>query len=60
MRVCASVRSRVVAPTSAMNIGINGSVTATMTPEIQSAASSATTTTSGTIAASRSWGRYSE
>jgi hypothetical protein len=43
-----------------MNTGINGSVTATMTPEIQSAASSATTTASGTIAASRSWGRYSE
>ena len=45
--------------TSAMNTGISGSVTATMTPEIQSVASSATTTASGTITASRSWGRYS-
>ena len=42
-----------------MNSGISGIVQMMIRPEIQSSASTATTTSTGTIAASNSWGRYS-
>ena len=43
-----------------MNTGISGSVTATIAPRSSRWRASATTTASGTITASRTWGRYSE
>ena len=52
-------RSRVVAPTSAMNSGISGMVKAMIAAEIQSD-TTAVSTTSGTMTASNSCGRYSE
>ncbi len=54
------MRSRVVAPTSAMNSGISGIVNAMIAAEIQSFQSTAAITTTGTITARNSCGRYSE
>ena len=51
------MRSRVVAPTSAMNSGISGIVSAMIAAEIQSFHSTAPSTTSGTMTASSSCGR---
>ena len=51
------MRSRVPAPTSAMNSGISGSVNTTISAETQSRASTTTTTSTGTIAASTACGR---
>ena len=49
-----AVSSRVCRPTSTMNSGIRGTVTATITAASQSAVSSRTPTSSGTVVASRS------
>ena len=54
------MRSLVEAPTSAMNSGTRGIVSAIIAAEIQSFHSTATITTTGTITARNSCGRYSE
>ena len=56
LRTWASMRSRVLAPTSAMNSGISGTVTTTIAAETQSRATSTASTTSGTITASATCG----
>ena len=57
LRTCASIRSRVLAPTSAMNSGISGTVTITIAAETQSRAIRNATTTNGAITASTTCGR---
>ena len=63
-RVCTAqrrlVRASVVQPTRAMKTGISGSVSATINAEVKSAPRIATPTTSGTVIASASCGRYLE
>ena len=54
------MRSFVAAPTRAMNSGISGIVNAMIAAEIQSFQRTTTTTTTGTITARNSCGRYSE
>ncbi len=54
------MRSRVVAPTSAMNRGMSGIVNAMIAAEIQSFKSTAAITTTGTITARNNCGKYSE
>ena len=60
-RCCTAARFRTLVwvsqPTRTMNSGISGRVSATTTAETQSAVRMATPTTSGTVAASTSWGR---
>ena len=58
VRTWVAVRSAVVAPTRAMNTGINGTVKAMITAEIQSRETTTTKMTSGTMTARTSWGRY--
>ncbi len=52
--------SCVAAPTSAMNTGISGIVKAMIAAEMRSLVATATTTSTGTITARNSCGRYSE
>ena len=54
------MRSRVDAPTKAMNSGMRGSVPAMISAEIQSWVAIAASTATGTIPARQSCGRYSE
>ena len=49
--------SRVDAPTSAMKMGMSGTVRAMITAEIQSFPATITITVTGTITARNTWGR---
>ena len=50
------IRVAVEAPTSAMNSGMSGTVTAMMSADTQSAPSATTTTATGTMTARKTWG----
>ena len=56
-RACRRIRTFVEAPTSAMNSGIRGTVTAMITADIQSAPSITTMMVTGTMTAKKSCGR---
>ena len=56
-RIRFAVRSRVVAPTSAMKIGINGTLTAISSALTQSAPATTPMIATGTMTARNTWGK---